>query len=222
MAIIIDSNRAGSYEVSVEATDLLNGANIAYSALTTPAGFPATVRAYSGAGAWVSKFGNGDLIYARDTGRTWIVLLSSVPAAALVLISEGSPNARTLSTLMFGAATAVVGARTLDPGGPARASSAGAPANANPALLAPLAGRAATITARRTNNTVGATCPCTLFVNNVATLLTVTIPSAAFSASATIAVPVTWTAGQSLAVQAVSAGATSNNVVVTILAEMQL
>lgn len=161
-----------------------------------------------------SAFRPGTYLFVRD-----------LPGRPLYLLLEDALGVRSWKwisqpvILGFGAATVVNGTRTIDPGNsPARASSAGAPANTLPNMLASTPGRGWSIYATRTNN--GAiTCALTLFVNNVATALTVTIPAAAFTATATLAAPVSWNAGDRLAMQAVNAGGTSNNVVVTIQAE---
>lgn len=154
------------------------------------------------------------------------LFIRDLPGRPLYVICEDVVGVRSWKRVSepvligFGNSTVVNGTRTMDPGiSPARASSAGAPANALPNMLSPFNARAWSIYAVRTNNTVGITCAVTLFVNNVATALTVTIPSGAFLNSATLAVPVSWNASDRLAMRAVNAGGTSNNVVVTIQAE---
>ncbi len=162
------------------------------------------------------NFAQGTLLLVRD--------LPGRPVFVRVEETVGVPLWRRLgpgqSALTFGSSSVVVGTRTLDPGGPSRASVAGAPAAANPAILMPFAGRAWVIGCRRTN-TPAATCALTLFVNNVASTLTATIAAAAATANATLAAPVVWSAFDTLAMRGVSAGGTSNNVTVTILIEAQ-
>jgi len=162
-----------------------------------------------------ANFRPGTYLFVRD-----------LPGRPLYLLLEDTLGVRSWKRVSepvligFGNSTVVNGTRTMDPGiSPARASSAGAPSNVLPSMIAPFAGRAWSIFAKRTNNPVGATCAVTLTVNNVATALTTTIPSALFLNSTTLAVPVSWNAGDLLALQAVNAGGTSNNVVVTLQAE---
>ena len=94
MSIVQDTKNNKLYGVLVsdEKNDLLNGSNIAYGALTTPSGFPSSVKGYQGPGGWVDKFQNEQFIYARDTGRLWQIQLDDQvsPQQALILIAEGS------------------------------------------------------------------------------------------------------------------------------------
>lgn len=94
MSIVQDTKNNKLYGVLVsdEKNDLLNGSNIAYGALTTPSGFPSSVKGYQGPGGWVDKFQNEQFIYARDTGRLWQIQLDDqiTPAQALILIAQGS------------------------------------------------------------------------------------------------------------------------------------
>jgi len=81
------------YEVSAEATDLLDGVNVAFASLTNPVGggFPSGARGFNSATAAYNTYAQGSVFYARDTGRLWIVQ-QATGGKVLVLISELSVN----------------------------------------------------------------------------------------------------------------------------------
>lgn len=221
MALTIQQGKVAFYECDNEATDLLNGSPVAYASLTTPVGFGNNVLAFEGTGAYQGNLGFTDLVFSKDTGRMWKVCMDVSGNKVLVLMTQGSPASSMPPTappqyvITFGSTTVVAGTRTMDPGGLSRASSANAPSNANPGFAATFGGSSNRITVRRTNAAAD-TITVTLFVNNVATLLTYQLPSGQLKGSATLVTPVTWSANDTLAMQAVVPVTTSNNVVVAI------